>query len=231
VKDFAGDVIAADRVAPAMQEGSAIGYGYGGAIGGASGAGIGPGSAGGIIVTRANPMLLPGQLGGVILDPSGAAIGGAAISITNPGSGFNTSTRTDGDGRWAVSNLASGNYRIRAESPGFNPTVRNVIYNANRPGSFDLSLNEGTAMETVEVQAESVDSSSMNGRKAGDLAQRKPGIAQPGAASANVVNLQRRIAGVLPVTIDIPHAGTSFKFVRPLVLNEETKVTFSYKNK
>jgi hypothetical protein len=59
----------------------------------------------------------------------------------------------------------------------------------------------------------------------------KPGLAQPGAASANVVNLQRRVAGVLPVAIDIPRAGTSFKFVRPLVLNEETKVTFSYKNK
>ena len=235
VKDFAGDVIAADRVPPPMQEGSGIGYGYGGGIGSGSGAGIGPGSGGGIgggiFRTNSNAMLLPGQLAGVIVDPSGAPIGGATISITNPGTGFNTSTSTDGEGRWTVSNLTSGNYKIRAESPGFHPTVHNVVYNANRPGTFNFSLNVGAAMETVEVQAESVESLPMNGRNMTDLSQMKSGVAQPGAASANVVNLQRRVAGVLPVAIDIPRAGTSFKFVRPLVLNEETRVTFSYKNK
>ena len=42
-------------------------------------------------------------------------------------------------------------------------------------------------------------------------------------ASANVINLQRRVAGVLPIAIDVPRAGTSFAFVRPLVLDEETR--------
>ena len=41
--------------------------------------------------------------------------------------------------------------------------------------------------------------------------------------------LQKRVAGVLPVRVDVPRAGSSYKFVRPLVLDEETKVTFSYK--
>ena len=50
-------------------------------------------------------------------------------------------------------------------------------------------------------------------------------------ASANVINLQRRVAGVLPVAIDVPRAGTSFQFVRPLVLGEETKVSFNYKSR
>ena len=49
------------------------------------------------------------------------------------------------------------------------------------------------------------------------------------APSANVVELQKRVAGVLPVRVDVPRAGSSYKFVRPLVLDEETKVTFSYK--
>jgi hypothetical protein len=31
--------------------------------------------------------------------------------------------------------------------------------------------------------------------------------------------------------VDVPRAGTSFSFVRPLVLDEETKVTFSYKTR
>jgi hypothetical protein len=50
-------------------------------------------------------------------------------------------------------------------------------------------------------------------------------------ASANVLNLQRRVAGVLPIRVDVPRAGTSYSFIRPLVLDEETKVTFRYKRK
>ena len=49
------------------------------------------------------------------------------------------------------------------------------------------------------------------------------------AASTNVLNLQRRVAGVLPVAIDVPRTGTSFQFARALVLDEETKVTFNYR--
>jgi hypothetical protein len=46
-----------------------------------------------------------------------------------------------------------------------------------------------------------------------------------------VVNLQRRAAGVLPIRVDVPRAGNSYRFVRPLVLDEETKMTFKYKSK
>jgi hypothetical protein len=63
-----------------------------------------------------------------------------------------------------------------------------------------------------------------------NMPQMAPGVAQQNA-SANVINLQRRVAGVLPIAIDVPRAGTSFAFVRPLVLDEETKVTFSYKSR
>ena len=227
VKDFAGDVIAADRVPAPLQEVSSIAYGFGGGVGSGSGAGIGAGIANG---NRSPSELFPGQLGGVIADPSGAAIPGVAVTVTGADTGFKTSTRTDGDGRWTVSGLASGRYKVTAETPGFKTAVRNVIYKANRPSNFDFSLNPGAAMETVEVEA-STDTLAVAGRNLGDLGQLKPGVAPPSSASANVVNLQRRVAGVLPVAIDVPRAGTSFRFVRPLVLNEETKVTFSYKNK
>src|SRR5258708_21853843 len=68
----------------------------------------------------------------------------------------------------------------------------------------------------------------LNGRNFSQLVPMAPGVSNPNIASANVMNLQRRVAGVLPVAIDVPRAGTSFSFVRPLVLDEETKVTFSY---
>ena len=51
------------------------------------------------------------------------------------------------------------------------------------------------------------------------------------AASSLGQTLQQRISGVLPVRVDVPRAGNSYNFVRPLVLDEETKVTFTYKSK
>ncbi len=60
---------------------------------------------------------------------------------------------------------------------------------------------------------------------------RKKEEKQQMAASSNVTNLQQRISGVLPVRVDVPRAGNSYNFVRPLVLDEETKVTFTYKSK
>jgi hypothetical protein len=49
--------------------------------------------------------------------------------------------------------------------------------------------------------------------------------------SVNVQNLQRRANGVLPVRIDVPHAGRSYNFVRPLVVDEDTSVRFRYRTR
>jgi hypothetical protein len=47
----------------------------------------------------------------------------------------------------------------------------------------------------------------------------------------NIVTFQQRVSGVLPIRVDVPRAGNSYQFVRPLVLDEETKVTFRYKSR
>ena len=46
-----------------------------------------------------------------------------------------------------------------------------------------------------------------------------------------MLNLQRRVAGVLPIPVDVPRAGQSFRFARPLVIDEETRLTFSYRSR
>ena len=39
--------------------------------------------------------------------------------------------------------------------------------------------------------------------------------------SQNVVNLQARAAGVLPIRVDVPRAGVSHQFIKPLVVGTE----------
>jgi hypothetical protein len=49
--------------------------------------------------------------------------------------------------------------------------------------------------------------------------------------SQNVQSLQRRVAGVLPVRVDVPRAGHSYHFIRPLVVDEDTTVRFRYRTR
>ncbi|HEX7138494.1 MAG TPA: hypothetical protein VF219_11630, partial [Vicinamibacterales bacterium] len=55
--------------------------------------------------------------------------------------------------------------------------------------------------------------------------------AQKQEPSQNVINLQKRAAGVLPVRMDVPRAGTSHQFVKPLVVDQETFVSLRYKRR
>ncbi len=215
VKDFGGDVIAANRVPPAFRADS-VAYQYDESR--EADLAASKVSLGG---------LLPGQLGGVLADPSGAVLPNARITVTQPDNGFSMSTVTDQLGRWVVSNLRTGRVKITASAPGFQTAVRDAVYDASRGSAYSFALGLAAASETVEVSAAAP---ALHGRDYSELKQLEKNEPQQNA-SANVVNLQRRVAGVLPVPIDVPRTGTSFSFVRPLVLDEETKVTFSYKSR
>ena len=121
-------------------------------------------------------------------------------------------------------NQRSGPVRITTEAQGFRGITQNFEYDKDQRREQSARLDVGGAAETVEVLADSSE-----GRESHE--EKKKQQAAQNAPSANVVNLQRRVAGVLPVAIDVPRAGTSFRFVRPLVLDEETKVRFSYRSK
>jgi hypothetical protein len=234
VRDFGGDVTAANLVpspvaAPRSENQEA-------AAEPASGIRA---TVGGPLMRPAGAMIAgyPGQLGGVVLDPSGAAISGAHVAVTHSITGFAESTVTDASGRWIVSNFPAGQAKIRADATGFQSVVEDINYDASRAAEYPLTLGLGAATETIEVNAGSVNAETsdvaVDGRNYAQLQQLEANAKkqEQRVASANVVNLQRRVAGVLPVAIEVPRTGTSFQFVRPLVLDEETKVTFSYKSK
>jgi hypothetical protein len=55
--------------------------------------------------------------------------------------------------------------------------------------------------------------------------------AQANEPSVNVQNLQRRASGVLPVRIEVPRAGSSYRFVKPLVIDQEAALSFRYRRR
>jgi hypothetical protein len=171
--------------------------------------------------------LASGQLGGYIVDSTGAVVPSASVTVFNPATGATMNARSDTSGRWMVANMPSGRLKITAVAPGFKSTAREINHDSGRPDEYNLALDVGGVAETVTVEASATRiESAQIGRDV-----KKNAAAAEQVASVNVLNLQKRVAGVLPIRVDVPRAGNSFRFVRPLVLDEETKVTFSYRTK
>jgi hypothetical protein len=178
-------------------------------------------------------------------------VSGAQVRITLANGGT-MSTTSNSEGYWQVSGLGSGSIKIQIASPGFKTAQTTVQYDSGRPLRYDSHLHVGETNTTVEVTAaapmiETTQSqvtntfsgtnlSTLAGTSGGgssgrrkDRDEKRAEFFNQNNASANVYDLQKRVAGVLPVRIDVPRAGNSYRFARALVLDEETRVTFSYK--
>jgi hypothetical protein len=172
--------------------------------------------------------LEPGQVGGIVVDPVGGVVAGAQVTLTNKQTGATQTTTTDAEGHWVFSNAPAGASTVRIDTRGFKSLQQELPLNgrAVRMGS---TLEVASASETVTVSSD-IASTEREGRRLEDQARRDK-QAQLTAPSVNVFNLQRRVAGILPVHVDVPRSGKSYRFVRPLVMSEETKITFQYKAK
>jgi carboxypeptidase family protein len=179
--------------------------------------------------------LQPGQIGGIVVDQTGAVISGAQVKVTSLENGASTTATTNGSGQWAVdAGMPSGRVKIQVIERGFKTWTGNVHYDATRPSRYDARLTVGEASTTVEVTTDSPmieTNTAHRGRKDKERDEKKTEALAQSGASSNVLNLQKRVAGVLPVRVDVPRAGNSYRFARALVLDEETKVTFNYRTK
>ncbi len=183
--------------------------------------------------SRETGMLKAGQIGGVVVDPSGAVIAGAAITILNPQTGATLTARTNNEGRWVVPGVRSGPLRLSVEYQGFKSFQNDMDFDSSRAAQLGVTLEAGGASETMTVTASQAELE-RHGRRFEDRLRKNEGSGDSlgvNEPSQNVFNLQKRVAGVLPVRVDVPRAGKSYRFVRPLVLEEETKISFQYKTR
>ena len=171
----------------------------------------------------------PGQIGGIVVDPTGAVVVGANVSVVHTQTGATLSAVTDGEGHWAVSGVPSGPVQVKVESPGFRAFENRMNFDASKAARLGTNLQVSGATETMNVTASAAELARENMRLEDQAKKAKE--AQLTAPSQNVTNLQRRVAGILPVRVDVPRAGKSYRFARPLILEEETKITFQYKSR
>jgi hypothetical protein len=201
------------RTSPARASASMGGRttaGVGWALGGSAAA------PGGIYRAPA-PKPLAGQISGRVADPNGAMLPGVTIVLE---AGRSRQIATTGpDGTFLLSAVPSGPVTMTAQLPGVTSETRSFAFD-QQPLQMDFTMPVATAAETVSVAG----ARTLERSKARETDRQD----EP---SQNVINLQRRAAGVLPVRVDVPRAGTSHQFVKPLVVDQEATVSFRYKRR
>jgi hypothetical protein len=89
---------------------------------------------------------------GTVLDPQGAVIADATITVTAKETGLTQTTTSDANGVYSVSRLAPGPYTITAEKAGFKKQVLDdVQIIPEQVNSFNITLSVGQVTESVTV--------------------------------------------------------------------------------
>jgi len=215
------------------------GYGFGtgsGVAGGVAGGIVGglpaaPGRPGLIRVSFASDGL-PGQIRGQVKDSSGAVLPGVTIDLSTS-NGAMTAV-TDGGGAFLVANVPPGQVTAQATLLGFTSARTSFAFD-ERPRQLEVEMRVAGLEETVTVTAETplIDTQSATRRVVIPSEARMADAPKVAAAppSQNVIDLQKKAAGVLPVRVDVPRAGTSHQFIKPLVVDQETVVKLRYKRR
>jgi hypothetical protein len=99
---------------------------------------------------------ITGSILGTVRDPSGAAIPGATVTITDAEKKLLVRTViTDGKGQFSAPLIAVGTYDIAAEAKGFKKHVAlGIKLDLNQRRAVDIALEVGNITETVTVVAE-----------------------------------------------------------------------------
>jgi len=110
-------------------------------------------------VTVGNPHTVFAQgdvsLWGTVSDSSGAAVAGAAITVTNLETGGSRSLVTDEAGRFNATALTVGHFQVAASKAGFQSDRRtNIALVVGQREEVDLTLQVGDVHQTVEVPAD-----------------------------------------------------------------------------
>src|SRR5579864_4919424 len=95
-----------------------------------------------------------GSIVGTVTDNSGAAVPGAAVTITNVDTNSATKTTTDSSGNYVVTPLPVGHYSVSVEARGFKRALNEgITLNVQDRLGVNVALEVGQLSETVEVTA------------------------------------------------------------------------------
>jgi Carboxypeptidase regulatory-like domain/TonB-dependent Receptor Plug Domain len=151
---------------------------------------------------------------GSVKDPTGAAVVGAEITVTDSEHGITRNTTSNGDGEWAVPALSPGTYDLAVVAPGFKKYEANgVILRVAQKARIDVPLVvgatttemtvEGSAVAQVETQSselsgvvtgKEINQLQLNGRNFTQLVTLVPGVTNQSGQDEGTVGVSGNVA-------------------------------------
>src|SRR5437588_7507099 len=109
-----------------------------------------------VVSTAAWAQSVTGTISGVVLEPNGAVVPGAEVTLVNDQTKGKRDQSTNEAGRFSFASLQPGVYTLRIEHQGFETMLRTkIVLSANEGLALgDLSLRTGQVSETVTVASE-----------------------------------------------------------------------------
>lgn len=95
-----------------------------------------------------------GTISGTVTDPSGAAVQGASVVLTNSNSGYTRTVTTGPDGAYQFANIPFNPYRVVIVMPGFSTSDNVLRIHTSVPIVLKTALTVASAGEQVTVEAE-----------------------------------------------------------------------------
>ena len=131
-----------------------------------------------------------GQVSGVVTDKTGAVVPGAAVTLTDTGTGEQRTTASNASGQYVFVNVPSGRYNITVVKAGFSKfVVSSLTVNVGSTTTANATLEVGAASQTVEVAATGVELQTTNATI---------GNTVTGIALDSLPSLGRDVAPLLP---------------------------------
>jgi hypothetical protein len=94
-----------------------------------------------------------GTINGTVLDPSGAVVANAGVTIHNPVSGLDRSTSTDSKGNFSFPNIPYNPYHLTVSAAGFAQNAQDVEIRSAVPVTVRVELAVAGSSSTVTVEA------------------------------------------------------------------------------
>lgn len=135
-----------------------------------------------------------GSIIGTVVDPSGAVVDSAKVTVTNVATYQVISLTTNSSGAYNSGALIPGNYKVRVAAKGFQTAEVALVVLIGNTANGNVKLQIGQESQTVEVQgsvmnvnteqasvqgvlnAQQIENLPINGRNFLDLAQLEPGV-------------------------------------------------------
>ncbi|HMG01905.1 MAG TPA: carboxypeptidase-like regulatory domain-containing protein [Edaphobacter sp.] len=172
------------------------------------------------LAAPASAQLDTGGVTGTVLDPGGAIVPGAKITLTNSATGVTATTDSTSTGTYVFDGVRPGTYTLRSSPQGFQPSIiQGIEVHVQRTVTLDIHLSTGNVAQQITVTAASpllqsedaavgqtigtqtVNNLPLNGRNWVSLAQLSAGVStspvgQPAAGAGTTDSAYFSVDGV-----------------------------------